>query len=81
VKQIVKKILACAFVVKAHVVDAILLARAHEIFVAKQRASMTGSARNPYFIAVLACRVQCMRSCAALSSRTKEYRARAMSAT
>jgi hypothetical protein len=54
-KQIVKKILACAFVVKAHVVDAILRARARKTFVAQRRSPTSGVAKSPYFIASFVC--------------------------
>jgi len=77
----VKKILACAFVVKTHVVDAVLLVRARKVFAARQRVSMAGGAKSPYFIAVFACCVQRAQSCGVLSSPIKSYRARALSAT
>jgi hypothetical protein len=77
----VKKILACAFVVKAHVVGAILFARACKSFVAQRRSRTSGVAKNPYFIASFVCSVRRTQSCAKHLSRTMSYRAFAMLAT
>jgi len=48
----VKKILACAFVVKTHVVDANLFARPRKFFGAQRRLSTSSVAKSPYLIAI-----------------------------
>jgi uncharacterized protein YPO0396 len=77
----VKKILACAFVVKTHVVDANLFARARKVFAAPQRCRIIDVAESPYFIAIFACCAQRVRSCVVRSLRTMSFRACATAVT
>jgi hypothetical protein len=77
----VKKFLACAFVVKAHVVDTNLFVRARKFFVERHRLPTIGIAKSPYFIAIFAYCAKGDRSFVLRSSQTKSYRARAMAVT
>jgi hypothetical protein len=77
----VKKILACAFVVKARVADTKLFARARKILVEQQRLSTIDIAKTPYFIVVFAYYPKRDRSSLLRSPQAKSLRARVTSAT